>query len=212
MSNELTTQPLNEAQLFDLAQRQAKALAMSDIVPAQFKGNISNCLLAMNMAKRMNADPLCVIQNLHVIHGKPSFSSAFLIACFNQTGKFSAIRYEFVGEEFTDNWGCRATAVELATGEKHIGVLVTLGMARAEGWATKSGSKWKNLPELMLRYRAATFLIRTIAPELTMGMMTSEEVNDIQKPQATVISVNDLLAKNDEPDNDIIEGEVFFGT
>lgn len=210
MSSEISV--LNESQMFDLVQRQAKALATSDFVPAQFKGNVANCLLAMNMAKRMNADPLCVMQNLNVIHGRPSFSSAFLIACFNQTGKFSAIKYEFSGDEGTDGYGCLASAIEKETGEKHEGVFVSLGMARAEGWSQKNGSKWRNLSSLMLRYRAATFLIRTIAPELTMGMMTSEEVNDIQKPQATVISVNDLLAKNDEPADDIIEGEVFFGT
>ena len=30
----------------------------------------------------------------------------------------------------------------------------------------------------MLQYRAATFLIRTVAPEISMGLQTSEELTD----------------------------------
>jgi diguanylate cyclase (GGDEF)-like protein len=56
---------------------------------------------------------------------------------------------------------------------------VTIGMAKAEGWYNKTGSKWKTMPELMMRYRAATFLIRSVAPEIALGFQTTEEVRDI---------------------------------
>src|SRR5690606_28728464 len=52
-------------------------------------------------------------------------------------------------------------------------------MAHAEGWVSKNGSKWKTMPELMIRYRAAAFFGRLYAPEITMGMHTQEEVMDI---------------------------------
>ena len=35
------------------------------------------------------------------------------------------------------------------------------------------------MPELMLQYRAAAFLVRTYAPEISMGMQTEEELHDI---------------------------------
>ena len=55
---------------------------------------------------------------------------------------------------------------------------VTIGMAKAEKWYDKNGSKWKTMSQLMLQYRAATFLIRTVAPELAMGLRTDDEVID----------------------------------
>ena len=52
-------------------------------------------------------------------------------------------------------------------------------MAKAEGWYGKKGSKWVTMPELMLRYRSATFLIRTTAPEIALGFQTTEEWRDV---------------------------------
>ena len=58
-------------------------------------------------------------------------------------------------------------------------------MATAEGWSTKAGSKWKTMPELMLRYRAATFFGRLYAPDLLLGMQTVEEARDIEVDPVT---------------------------
>ena len=164
---------------FEDYQRMAKVFVNSNLVPANFKGDMGACLIALNMANRMGADPLQVMQSLYVVHGKPSFSSAFLIACFNQCGRYTAIRYREVGERGTDTWGCQAITTEKSTGEVLEGVTVTIGMAKAEGWYNKTGSKWKTMPELMMRYRAATFLIRSVAPEIALGFQTTEEVRDI---------------------------------
>ena len=51
-------------------------------------------------------------------------------------------------------------------------------MAKAEGWLSKNGSKWKTMPQLMLRYRAASFFSSLNCPELTMGLYTKEEMQD----------------------------------
>jgi len=171
-----------EARQFELQQRKAMIYAKSSLVPSQYQNNVANVLIAMKMAKQIKADDLMVMQNLHIIHGNPAWSSKFYIACFNSCGKYSSIRYR-MNEAKTE---CVAHCIELATGEVMEGVTVSLAMAKAEGWSTKNGSKWKTLPELMLRYRAATFLIRTTAPELTMGF-TVDEVNDENTVQGAVI-------------------------
>lgn len=207
MSTEMVV--LNERDLFELADRKANALAHSDLVPAAYKGNKANCLLALNMAHRMKCDPMMVMQNVMVIQGKPSMSSQFLIAAFNQSHTFSAIKYEFTGVEGQDSWGCRATATEKETGEKHSGTLVTIAMAKAEGWATKGGSKWKTMPELMLRYRSAAFFIRQTCPEIAIGFQTAEEIKDVTPlPRATTRSVDDLLNPRDT-NSDSIEGDFY---
>lgn len=160
---------------WELANRIGKAFAASSLVPNQYQGNVANCIVALEMANRMGASPLMVMQNLYIVHGNPGWSSKFLVACFNQCGRFSALRYEWDA----DRNGCRAWAIELSTGERIEGPKVTTAMAREEGWSTKGGSKWKTMPELMLMYRAAAFLIRTYAPEISMGLQTDDELHDI---------------------------------
>jgi hypothetical protein len=53
-----------------------------------------------------------------------------------------------------------------------------MDMANAEGWTSKNGSKWKTMPEVMLRYRAASFFARMNCPEISMGIYTSDEIID----------------------------------
>jgi len=164
---------------FELLQRGANLLAASTLVPTTYQNNVPNCVIALNMAHRMSADPLMVMQNLYVVQGKPGWSAQFLIATFNQNGRFTALRYEWVGEKGTDAWGCRACAVEKSTGEKLVGSLVTIGLAKEEGWTGRAGSKWKTMPEQMLMYRSAAWFIRAYAPEIAMGLLTAEEHQDI---------------------------------
>ena len=115
---------------FDLLQRMGKLFSAGDLVPKQYQNNVANCTIACNMAIRMNADPLMVMQNLYIVHGTPGFSSKFLISCFNSSGKFSSLRFEFVGEQGKDNWGCFAWAIENSTGEKLKGSTITIEMAK----------------------------------------------------------------------------------
>lgn len=164
---------------FELMQRAAKAFSASTLVPKEYQGNIANCIIALEMANRMGASPLMVAQNLYVVHGRPGWSAQFLIASFNQCGRFSAIRYEWSGTKGKDDWGCRAWASELSTGEKILGPFVSIDLAKKEGWYGKSGSKWQTIPELMLMYRAAGWLVRTHAPEIAMGLSTDEEIRDV---------------------------------
>jgi hypothetical protein len=165
---------------FEDAMRMAKCLSASTIVPASYQGDkgMPNCIIALEMANRIGASPLMVMQNLYIVHGNPGWSAKFLIAALNSSGKFSPLRYEFSGKEGADEWACRAYATD-KTGEVLHGAWVSIGMAKKEGWYDKSGSKWKTMPQLMLQYRAAAFFQRTYAPEISMGMHTEDELRDI---------------------------------
>lgn len=56
---------------------------------------------------------------------------------------------------------------------------ISLRLAIQEGWYLKAGSKWQTMPKQMLMYRAASFWTNAYAPELSMGMKTVEEQQDI---------------------------------
>lgn len=161
---------------FEHVQRVANVFSKSELVPKKYQGNVANCVIALEMATRMNVSPLMVMQNLDIILGRPCWSSKFLIASLNACGRFSPLRYE----DSKDNGGStRAMAMDIKTGEKLYGVWVSMDMAKAEGWIDKSGSKWKTMPELMRRYRAASFFTNQYAPEISMGFQTVDEVIDI---------------------------------
>jgi hypothetical protein len=166
---------------FEAAQRMALALASSSLVPKEFQGkqNISNVLIAMELASRIGASVFAVIQHLDIIHGRPSWRATFLIATVNACGRFTPIRFRWQGQEGTDSWGCRAIAKDRESGEECVGPAITLKMAKDEGWSTKNGSKWRTMPDQMLCYRAAAFWTRLYAPELSLGMQTSDEAADV---------------------------------
>jgi hypothetical protein len=158
---------------FEHAQRIAKLLSSSDLVPNQYKGNIANTMVALEMAHRMNASPLMVMQNLHIIHGRPSWGSSFIIASLNSCGRFGTLRFE------STPTSCKAVTMDKQSGAILEGPTVTMEMAKAEGWLDKPGSKWKTMPELMLKYRAAAFFGRLYAPEIMMGLYSADELVDI---------------------------------
>jgi hypothetical protein len=181
-ANEQALSVFSNSNSFEQAQRFANALCKSDIVPQAYRNNIPNTLVALEMANRMGESPLMVMQNLDIIHGKPAFNGKFTISRVNTCGQFSPLRFKYTGEG--DSKTCFAYAKDTATGETLEGPPVSIGMAKKEGWYTRSGSKWQSMPELMLMYRAGTFFQRMYAPELTMGMQTTEELHDIGLTEA----------------------------
>ncbi|MFY3672100.1 hypothetical protein ACOTEY_30065 [Achromobacter xylosoxidans] len=228
-------------QSFELMQRAANLLASSTLVPAQYRkviekldkyGNVkesrenpnalANAVVALNMAQRMGADPLMVMQNLYIVEGRPSWSSQWIIAAVNGCGRFSPLRFDIkvlgpkaidykstyweAGErrskvekvEIVDKV-CVAWAIEKETGERLESPAVSIEMAVREGWYTKTGSKWQTMDEVMLRYRTASFFGKLYAPELLMGLQTVEEAQDIIEatagPDGTIsVNVDELRA------------------
>ena len=121
-----------------------------------------------------------VLQNIDIIHGRPSFRATFLIAMVNASGRFTPLQFRMEGKGKGETRSCVAHCKVKETGEEVEGPEISMTMARDEGWSTKAGSKWKTMPELMLRYRAAAFFARIYAPDITLGMHTAEEIHDIE--------------------------------
>lgn len=214
---------------FQAMHHMAESLANSTIIPEAFRNTImvkdrydqqakkwlfrpeanpngvSNCIIALNMAQRLGADPMMIMQNLYLVDGRPSWSSQFIIAAINSSGRYSPLRFDITGGEEeieipyavtewvynqvtkkkepvesnqtarVKNYKCVAWVIEKATGERLESTPITMEMAVKEGWYQKNGSKWQSMPEQMLRYRAASFFGRIYAPDLLMGLRTQEE-------------------------------------
>lgn len=174
---------------------------------AEYKA-IANCMIAIEIATRIGASPLMVMQNMTPIYGKPSWSSKFLIATVNTCGRFEPLQFKFTDKgmcgmvDYTDYvWDSASRTkkpvikqfdgkkvmniecVAYTTKKGSIDVLesspVSIELAIQEGWYTKNGSKWQTMTKQMLMYRAASFWTSAYAPEISMGMRTVEEQQDI---------------------------------
>lgn len=155
----------------------AETFSRSDLVPKHFQGKMANCIIALQCAIRMQVDPFMLMQNMYIVHGKPGIEAKFAIAMANAKRVFRGpIRYVLSGDGMKRQ--CTAVAIDRETGER-LEETVTMEMARREGWLDKDGSKWKSIPDLMLKYRSAMWLIRTTCPEVLMGMQTTDELLDV---------------------------------
>ena len=172
----------------------ASKLCSSNFVPQAYRGNWVDCMIAMELASRTNFPLMMVMQNLYVIQGKPSWSGQFCTAVVNNSGRFSPLEFVQLTNEDGSTKGYFARATRLSDGTVCEGPPVDWDMVKGEGWLSKSGSKWKTMPELMFRYRAAAFFVRTHCPELLCGLQTMEEVQDVkgyeQPKETTVITLD----------------------
>jgi hypothetical protein len=168
----------------DRAWKFADVLSKSAIVPDTFRGNTASCLIALDMAVRMRRNPMEIMQAMYIVHGKPFFSSSFLISLINSCGFFEPLRFAFQGDGMERS--CVAWTVDKRVGERVEGPVISIEMAKLEGWYDKSGSKWKTMPDVMLRYRAAAFFSRAYCPDLTGGFHSVEEAADIERDYEAV--------------------------
>lgn len=162
---------------FEHAQRVAKMLATSTMIPEHFRNNVGNCVIALNLAERFMADPFMVMQNVYVVHGRPGLEGKLVIALINQCGKFTPLKFNMAKDNKGNIVSCTAIATHKETKEQ-LEQAVTWEMVTKEGWDKKSGSKWLTMPDLMFKYRSATFFARVYCPEVILGMMTTDELFD----------------------------------
>lgn len=197
--NQIVQKPSFDVATFELVQRRAKAYSESSLVPKEYQKNISNCIVAIEIASRVGSSELMVMQNLYIVHGRPAWSSQYIIAAMNSCGRFKPLDFDMSGEG--DDYGCVAWT-ETKEGKRLSSSKITIGMAKKEGWYQKSGSKWQTMPEQMLRYRAASFLGRIYAPDILMGMQSTEEVEDVYaaepKDVTPVSKLSEAIAKKKE--------------
>lgn len=186
MTNEIARKEstmYNNKDTFDVMARAADAFSKSTIIPKDFQGKAANVLVALDMAQRLDTSPILVMQNLYVINGRPSWSSSFIIATINNSGKYKTeLQFTLTGSG--DSLACYAWAEDYQC-HKSIGPTITMKMAKAEGWLGKNGSKWQTMPEVMIRYRAASFFGRLFCPELIMGIYSKEEVIELDPEEYT---------------------------
>lgn len=201
-----------EVETFELMQRKAATFARSPLVPDHIRGKtdteeakkqgIANCYICLVLAEQMNENPLVVMQNIYIVHGKPGWSASYMIAKANASGIFKGvIRFKHEGSGASRK--CTASATLKDTGEV-VEVCMSMETATAEGW-TKN-SKYRSMPDQMLAYRAATLLVRLYCPQVMLGYHTADELADVAAAdQKQRLTISQVIASDDEIDDAEIE-------
>lgn len=164
------------------------------LVPDAFKGDYRAIFIMSQLAERMRCDLIEVLQGGYFVHGRFGWYAEFLIKRALQLGIFTAIDYEQAGEIGKGTYTVRAVGTR-PDGSKAYGTAVSQAMAAGEGWLRNP--KYKTMPALMLKKRAATFLIRECAPHIMGGgaISTSDEIEDItSSPGAASVMESNLAA------------------
>lgn len=198
---------------FEQMQRVAGMLAKSDFVPERFKGNIGNCMIAIDMASLMGMNPIMLMRCMYVVNGSPGFEAKFVSALINNSGRYlDPLDYEWKGKKGQPDWGCRAVAVRKKSRKSIYGPWVTWAMVKAERWDQPKGqgprqqvSKWVTMPEIMFPYRAAVFFGRTYDSDLLLGMKSIDELLDgqqemMQAPDGTFVTIDDAAEQQKSAD------------
>ena len=199
MSNELTVQSgastavvdaFTNMSAFENGQRICKMLSQSRLIPQSYQNNLPDCMVALEMANRTNTSPLIVMQNLNVIHGRPSWSAKYVAAALTAS-KVDSLSYQIVQNGTVEidgksvpNLECRAVVIDRRSKAEVVGPTVSIKMAVAEGWIRNS--KWLTMPELMLRYRAVTFLANTSYPDVLLGINVESDDAPISSSDVNV--------------------------
>ena len=195
----------NDAKLYNQSLAMAQTLSKSEIIPQSYKGKPADCLIAIDIANRLGLSPAIVMQNSQCVRGNFTWKGSACKAMIDGCGRYQKTRYVYVGEEGKDSYGCYLEAID-NDGEIIKGVPVTIAMAKKEGWYNKDGSKWQTMSDLMLKYRAAAFFMRTECASIAMGFLTKEEVEDVYGKQTIdnqKASVVDML--DEEINGEVIE-------
>jgi len=200
---------------FAQMQRVAKVYADSDMVPQHFRGKPGNVIIAMNLAQRLGVDLFMIMQSLYVVHGRPGLEAKLVIAMVNQRGPFTGpIQWEMVKDKTGKTVECTAFATHKITGER-CAVTIDWPTVVGEGW--DKNPKWNTMRDQMFRYRTAAWLKNAYCPEVTLGLGTAEEMEDVAiteapakaKPPAprfnTVGEISVYAASVGVPDEDFAE-------
>ncbi|MFD9575999.1 hypothetical protein ACFWBZ_00180 [Streptomyces griseus] len=145
----------------------ARALAVSGMLPSQYRNQPANLLYALEFASSLGLHPMAAITGVHVIEGKPSASSALISALVRRAGH----KLRVTGNDE------QATAQIVRADDPEFTFSCTWTWGRAEQAGLTRKQVWKNYPAAMLKARAITEVAREACEEALSGMhYTPEEL------------------------------------
>ena len=165
-------EPANLDQALQLANR----LADSNLLPKALQKRPSDVLVVMMMGRDLGLTPMQALRQVHVIEGRPSMSAEMMVALCLQRPDVCEF---FSLVESTD---AKATYKTKRKGAEPVSMSYTIEQASKAKLTGKQN--WQNHTAAMLRARASSSLARVVYPDLTNGILSEDEADEIVVPQA----------------------------
>lgn len=170
----------------------ANMLSKSNLVPKDYQGNPSNCIIAMQWGLEIGLQPLQAMQSIAVINGRPAIWGDAMLALVRGSGQL-----EYIHEDPTDD-GC--TVRLKRKGEPEAERTFTKEDAKKAGLSGKQGP-WTQYPKRMMQLRARAFAMRDVFPDVLRGVFIAEEAQDMpaEKHMGTADEVQPSVQRLDKP-------------
>lgn len=165
----MVLRPSNFAELAQFAQMAAK----SAMVPAQYKGQPENIMLAIQMGSELGLAPMQALQNIAVVNGRPAVWGDAMPGLCRQ----SAVCDDIVETITGDGDKMVATCTAIRVGKQPVVRTFSVEDAKKAGLWGKTGP-WQQYPKRMLQMRARGFALRDAFPDVLRGLISAEEAAD----------------------------------
>ena len=150
----------------------SKALAGSDLLPAEYRGKPANVLVAIEYGKALGLEPMSAIQGITVIKGKPTASAALMAGLVRRAGHILRV---------TGN-DKRAECTIIRSDDPEFEFTTVWTIDRAKQAGLTSNQTWAKYPDAMLKARAISECARNACSEILAGVQYTPE--ELGEPEA----------------------------
>jgi len=145
----------------------AQALAASSLLPASYRKQPANVLVAIEYGNALGLAPMVAIQTIHVVDGKPTASAQLIGSLVRRAGH----RLRVTGD------AKHAIAEIVRSDDPEYTFRAEWSLERATQANLTGKGVWKQYPDAMLKARAITEVARDACPEVLAGVAyTAEEL------------------------------------
>lgn len=149
----------------------AQRLAGSGIIPGALRGKPADVLVVLMTGHELGLSPMQSLRMVHVFDGKPILGSELIVGLVKKSP-------ECLSFQLVESSNEAATYKTQRRGEDPTTLTWTLEQAQAAGLAGRDN--WKRHPAAMLRARAAAALARAVYPDITLGILETDEAAEIR--------------------------------
>lgn len=172
----------------------AEVLAESNLLPAQYRKNPANVLLAAQLGDALGIPTIQAINSIHVIEGKPSAGAELMASIVRRAGHRIRVT-ERAGQD-----GPIVTAQLIRSDDPDFTFEAVWDMKKARAAKLDKKDNWVKYPGSMMRARAIMEVCRAGASEAMYGVSyTPEELEDVAgaPSMGTATQTRDWWAETD---------------
>lgn len=169
---------------FEKAWKMVEMLCKAKCIPQNFWDNPEDALVVIQTGHEIGLSPMSSLRNMMIVNNRPSiYGDAMLALCMKTKGKVGGfIDCIEVYNEETQDWTCTVSREGRETKSKTF----TMQDAKDGGFLTKPGA-WQTSRKRMMQFRSRSFVLRDMFADILMGVLTVEEMQDVEQPQAKAI-------------------------